>query len=467
MNHKPKKSLTLATLNPHLRDMQYAVRGPVVQLADALATEGRDIVYTNIGNPHAVGQRPLTWPRQVLALCDLPREHGVDHPEIHRIFPEDAVQRAREILDSIPCSSTGAYTHSQGVLALRKDVASFISKRDGGIPCEPETIFLTNGASSAIQMILTALLSSPECGVMVPIPQYPIYSATIRILDGRAVGYYLDEENDWELNLEELERAYDHAVASGTKVRALVLINPGNPTGQVLSQANVQAVVQFCVERNIVLLADEVYQENVYASDKSFYSCKRAAYDLRLEPELVSFHSTSKGVWGECGRRGGYMELVGIDADVQDQLYKLASSNLCSSVAGQIMTSLMCRGPHPGGVSYEAHHDEMKAIYASLREKSVQVVQGLNDIPGISCRPAAGAMYCFPQVDGIQDDTDYCVSLLQYTSICVVPASGFGQRDGRFGFRMTFLPDNMARCVQAIHDHHVLYMAKLRKTNEG
>lgn len=101
----------------------------------------------------------------------------------------------------------------------------------------------------------------------------------------------MDEENDCELRTEELERAYATAIVAGTDVRALVLINPGHPTGQVLTESNVQDVVQFCVNKGIVLLADEVFQENMY-----------------VEAELVSFHSTSKGVFGECGRRGGYME---------------------------------------------------------------------------------------------------------------------------------------------------------------
>ena len=455
------KSLTLDTINPHIRAMEYAVRGPVVQRADKLATEeGRSITYTNIGNPQAVGQTPLTWPRQVLALCDLPPAVGMDHPNVATLFPVDAVARAREILAST--QSTGAYSHSQGIRALREDVAAFIQERDG-VACDVDDLFLTNGASAAIQMVLSALSSHEKCGVMVPIPQYPIYTATIRVLNGQTVGYYLDEDKDWELNVEELERAYQEAVEAGIDVRAMVLINPGNPTGQVLSEANVQSVVRFCVEHNIVLLADEVYQENVYMSNRKFYSCKRAAYDLDMEPELVSFHSTSKGVFGECGRRGGYMELVGIDKDVKDQLYKLASSSLCSSVAGQIMTALMCRGPSPGDASYESHNREKQAIYDSLRRKSTQVVDGLNKIPGISSRPAAGAMYCFVKVDGIEDDTDYCVSLLEHTGICVVPASGFGQKEGRHGFRMTFLPDNVASCVKAIEDHHILYMARLKR----
>jgi len=262
------------------------------------------------------------------------------------------------------------------------------------------------------------------------------------------------------------------AKAKGINVVSLVVINPGNPTGQVLSRSSLQELVKFCSKHNLVLLADEVYQENVYDPQATFVSCKRAAYETGLLEdgalELVSFHSISKGVFGECGRRGGYMELVGIDPTVKDHLYKLASSCLCSTVSGQVMTSLMVRGPKPGDVSYESHEAEKTAIFESLKRRSKIVSQGLNAVPGLACQPAQGSMYCFPSVQlpdgalkaanelGVAPDTLYAVSLLEHTGICVVPASGFGQEAGRFGFRTTFLPSEqeMERVVKMIGEHH-------------
>jgi len=307
---------------------------------------------------------------------------------------------------------------------------------------------------------------------MIPIPQYPIYSATIDHYGGQKVGYYLDEKSGWGLNMKELERSLSNAKAQGIKVNSFVLINPGNPTGQVLSKNEIQDIVKFCSKHGLVLLADEVYQENVYDENASFYSCKRAAYDAGLiqddSIELISFHSTSKGLFGECGRRGGYMELVGIDPTVKDHLYKLASASLCSNVPGQIMTSLMVNGPKPGDVSYESHEAEKKAIYESLKRRAKIITEGLNDIPGFSCQEAQGAMYVFPKVtlpqgaidyalkNGVSADTLYAVSLLENKGICVVPASGFGQEEGRVGFRTTILPseDEMVRVIAAIRKHH-------------
>jgi alanine transaminase len=479
-------------MSQSLRRMDYAVRGKVVAAADRIADELQQqqlspssssqkypfdhIVYTNIGNPHSLGQAPLTWPRQVMALVDLPDHVGVDHPEIHTIFPKSAIRRAIEIKQGLgKLNGSGAYTHSKGVYSIRCDVSNFIQQRDNDVPSDPESIFLTNGASSGIQKLLRALIStdrSIRSGVMIPIPQYPIYSATVDLLEGVKVGYYLNEENGWALDLDELERAYQDAVDAGVTVNSFVLINPGNPTGQVLSKENVQDVVRFCSKHQLVLLADEVYQENVY--DGEFYSCKRAAYDCGVlnDIELVSFHSISKGVYGECGRRGGYMELTGIDDGVVDEIYKLASASLCATVSGQVMVSLMVRGPDPTDPEFESHEAEKRLIYESLKRRSRIVSDGLNQIPGFQCQPSAGAMYAFPSITmplkaiaratemGISPDSLYCLSLLQATGICVVPASGFGQKEGRYGFRTTILPDEneLQNCMKLITQHYQTFV---------
>lgn len=428
------------------------------------------IIYTNIGNPQSLGQKPLTWPRQVTALVDLPDECGVDHPDVTKLFPADVIRRAKEIKKALGVSGTGAYSHSKGAKCFREDVCDFLEKRDG-IPADSEDIFLSNGASSAIEKVLTALIADENCGVMIPIPQYPIYSAAITLFGGKIVGYYLDEKKGWDLNMKELERSLKEAKKNGIHVNSFVLINPGNPTGQVLSRESVQEIVKFCAKNNLVLLADEVYQENVYEEGAEFVSCKKAAHDLGLLDddgiELVSFHSTSKGVFGECGRRGGYMELVGIDPEVKDQLYKLSSASLCSTLSGQLMTALMCRGPEPGDESYESHEREKKEIFESLKRRAGIVSKGLNAIPGMSCEIAQGAMYCFPSIkppakaiktaesQGMTADTLYALDLLEHTGICVVPGSGFGQADGRIGFRTTFLPseEDMENAMKLFADH--------------
>lgn len=237
-----------------------------------------------------------------------------------------------------------------------------------------------------------------------------------------------------------------------------------------------ETIALFCAENGICLLSDEVYQRNVYAPGKEFISAKKVAVETPgcEHLELVSFHSTSKGLIGECGRRGGYFELHGIDAFVSAQLYKLASSGLCSGVAGQIMTSLMVNGPKEGGESYEKFMVEEKEIFDGLSRRAEKLVKGLNSIEGIECQPAEGAMYAFPKLslpskafevaeaNGQTPDTLYALSLLEETGICVVPASGFGQKKGRVGFRTTFLPpdDQLDRAIEMFKSHHEHFVSK-------
>lgn len=209
------------TMSQSLRRMQYAVRGEVVMRAGQLEAEGKTILYTNIGNPHQVGQQPITYYRQVLALCDLPVANGVDHPNVYEMFPRDVVNRAKELREIIGPSGTGAYTHSQGILGFRKLVAEFIQARDG-YASYPGNIFLTNGASSAIAMVLQGLLAQNNDAVMIPIPQYPIYSALISKLSGRQIGYELDEDNNWVVSREELDSKLEMAKKQGLEVKALV-----------------------------------------------------------------------------------------------------------------------------------------------------------------------------------------------------------------------------------------------------
>src|SRR5512137_1005653 len=158
-----------------VREAQYAVRGPIVARAQELERQGRAIIYCNIGNPQSLGQRPLTWVRQVLALSAYPEllETAADR------FPADAVEAARTVLRESQ-HGIGAYTESKGLRFVREAVARFIEARDG-IPSDPEHVFLTDGASKAAQSVLRLLIAGPRDGILIPIPQYPLYSATITL----------------------------------------------------------------------------------------------------------------------------------------------------------------------------------------------------------------------------------------------------------------------------------------------
>eukprot|EP01133_Synstelium_polycarpum_P018946 gene18946-22673_t len=482
------KSLTIDNICPTVKTAQYAVRGElVIRAENHLHTlerqrkEGEkllpfeDIVYCNIGNPQQLKQQPLTFFRQVVALCECPELLSNEYCD--RIFPADVIARAKSLLASIN-NTTGAYSGSQGVSHVLKNVASFIEQRDG-FAADPNDIFLTDGASVAVQRVLRLLIRDRSDGILIPTPQYPLYSATIELYGGSQVGYLLNEELGWKLEVAELERAYQTSAANGVIPRALVIINPGNPTGQTLDRDNMEEIVQFCFNRNIVLLADEVYQENVYVASKPFISFKKVVKEMGARAEgieLFSFHSVSKGFVGECGKRGGYMELYGITSEVKAEIYKLASIGLCPNVIGQLVVDLMVRPPVAGDASFAQYAKERDTIYESLKRRALLLTSSLNQLEGVTCNPPEGAMYAFPQIrlppraveeakaQGKAADAFYCIALLDATGICVVPGSGFGQKDGTYHFRTTFLPSEQAIegvCTK-MADFHKSFMAKYK-----
>lgn len=448
----PLKPLDYESLNDNVKKVAYAVRGELYLRASELQKEGKKIIFTNVGNPHALGQRPLTFPRQVVSLCQAP--FLLDDPNVELIFPADAIARAKYYL-SLTSGGLGAYSDSRGLPGIRKEVAEFIERRDG-YPSDPELIFLTDGASKGVMQMLNATIRNDRDGILVPVPQYPLYSATISLYGGSLVPYYLDEERNWGLDLNNLRQSVAAARAKGITVRAMVIINPGNPTGQCLSEANLKDILLFCYKENIVLFADEVYQQNVYQDERPFVSARKILLDMgppiSKEVQLVSFHTVSKGYWGECGQRGGYFEMTNLSPQTVDEIYKIASISLSPNVPGQIFLGLMVNPPKPGDISYLKFSAESKAILDSMRRRARVMTDGFNSCKNVVCNFTEGAMYSFPQIRlppkaieaakkaGKVPDVFYCLKLLESTGISTVPGSGFGQKDGVFHLRTTILP---------------------------
>ncbi|CAA0330951.1 unnamed protein product [Arabidopsis thaliana] len=477
--------ITLDSINPKVLKCEYAVRGEIVNIAQKLQEDLKtnkdaypfdEIIYCNIGNPQSLGQLPIKFFREVLALCD--HASLLDESETHGLFSTDSIDRAWRILDHIPGRATGAYSHSQGIKGLRDVIAAGIEARDG-FPADPNDIFLTDGASPAVHMMMQLLLSSEKDGILCPIPQYPLYSASIALHGGSLVPYYLDEATGWGLEISDLKKQLEEARSKGISVRALVVINPGNPTGQVLAEENQRDIVNFCKQEGLVLLADEVYQENVYVPDKKFHSFKKVARSLgygEKDISLVSFQSVSKGYYGECGKRGGYMEVTGFTSDVREQIYKMASVNLCSNISGQILASLVMSPPKPGDDSYDSYMAERDGILSSMAKRAKTLEDALNSLEGVTCNRAEGAMYLFPRINLPQKaieaaeaektapDAFYCKRLLNATGVVVVPGSGFGQVPGTWHFRCTILPqeDKIPAIVNRLTEFHKSFMDEFR-----
>lgn len=449
--------LNLENINQNIKNLEYAVRGPLVIRAVELAKEiangaekpFKSVIRANIGDCHAMNQKPLTFYRQVLACATQPELLETDNN-----IPTDVKERVRSLLSACGGNSVGSYSDACGIELIRRQCANYIQMRDG-IESRWQDIFLTTGASEVVKTILSFVNMSRKpskpVGVMIPIPQYPLYSATICELGMHQVSYYLDEDHDWRLETAELERAYQ-AASEECDIRVLVVINPANPTGAVLTRENICQVIDFAAKHNLMIIADEVYQHNIWDDEAKFYSFKKCMADMNQKFELVSMMSASKGYMGECGLRGGYGEMVNFKPEVQAVFYKLLSARLCSSVLGQITISCVVNPPKPGEPSYPLFMEEKQKVLTDLKAKAKLVADTFNSIEGISCNKVAGAMYAFPKIDipskaiqaatevGQKADFYYLMALLEEAGICVVPGSGFGQKPGTFHFRTTILP---------------------------
>lgn len=471
--------LTPNNINPAWKDVQYAVRGPIAIKAEEYRERLRKgdqslpfdrVVNSNIGNPQQKGldQKPITFTRQVAALLEYPElmETGKD------IFPADAIARARELYDEI--GSIGAYSHSQGVPLIRQNVARFIQERDGH-PADSSQIFLTAGASAGVSLLISMLISSPKSGILIPIPQYPLYTATLAQHKGTPVPYYLDESKGWSTSPESVSAAVTKSIQDGIEPKALVVINPGNPTGSILDVNTMKALLRICEEHSLMLLADEVYQANTHdAAAHPFTSFKKVLRDINSSVPLVSFHSISKGVSGECGRRGGYFELANVPSEINALIYKMVSVGLCPPLGGQVGVDSLVRPPKQGSESYKLWKEETDSIHAVLAKRSLTMSDRLNGLPGMSCAPAVGALYLFPRLHltnnaieaakkaGQTPDNFYADALLDETGICAVSGSGFGQREGESHFRLTCLCDGVEEYVGKLEKFHRGFMEKYK-----
>ena len=230
----------LNSLSKNVISAEYAVRGQIpirgeeimkkIQHGEHSHYQFAETTALNIGNPQKVGQGTITFNREVLS--------GMMHPPLADmgVLSQDAVNRIK-LLSSSCKSPPGAYTgNSKGWAYVRRQVADFINRRDGVTDSHEDKIYLTNGASEAVRLTFLTLLRNSNDGILIPIPQYPLYSALLTLMNGELLPYYLDESRNWGLDVEGLERVVERATENGFCPRAIVVINPGNPTGQVMGR---------------------------------------------------------------------------------------------------------------------------------------------------------------------------------------------------------------------------------------
>lgn len=479
--------LLRSTINQNVVRAQYAVRGLLAIRAGEIkqtlsenpnAFPFEEVIELNIGNPQIFSPKTVSLTRNYLAelilACKTSRFAKLETGEI----PHDLNSELSSIDSLIREFDIQNKTPSSGLEFVRKQVARFIEKRDL-LPSDPANIVLTNGASAGIAMILRLLLQHPKSGIMLPVPQYPLYSAITELNNATIVPYSLDEEDGWNIDFQAARKEFDSAREKGIEVRAIALINPGNPTGAIFAREKMAEVLKFAYERNLVVLADEVYQENVYGSTP-WVSFKKVlsemSPDIRNTLPLVSFHSISKGVFGDCGLRSGYYELVNIEPEAVEFIHNMEKGSK-PNIAGQIilmvksalLTSDFEHIPGFKDIMVDARK-EHEEIFQSYKNRAALLESCIRETKGMSTAPIDGALYAFPKLElpqrfiehaktlGTLPDTQYCLDLLESKGICTVPGNGFGQKEGTYHFRTTLLcaPDEKFQksCALIKEFHH-------------
>ncbi|XP_035208107.1 alanine aminotransferase 2-like isoform X3 [Stegodyphus dumicola] len=378
-----------------------------------------------------MGQKPVTFIRQVMAVCAYP-------PLLNDSFiPSDVKARANSILDECGGRSAGAYTYSEGIDLIREHIAQYLQRRDG-VQASAENVILTAGASEALRSILNVLNSPNDgnrIGVMVPVPRDPSFTSLLNEFGMVEIDYFLEEDQEWSISLNELSSALE-AASRYCIPRAILVINPGNPTGSVLNSNTMEEIIQFAVRQKLVLLADEV-------SNK-------------------------------CGLRCGCCELMNIREDVISVYKKSICVKMCPSVMGQIALDCMIFPPEPHEPSYPGFIQECRDIMQSLYEKATIAINALNEIDGIQCNNYTGSTFVFPKIyipekavieakaKGQTPDTFYAMQLLEETGICSVPGALYGQIPGTYHLRLTILPEKekIQKMAEMIRRFHTCFIQK-------
>ena len=396
-----------------LENVLYDVRGPVVDEAARMEEQGLKILKLNIGNPAPFG---FTAPEEVI----------------------------QDMRDNIVNSQ--GYSDSRGIFAARKAIMQYAQLKN--IPgVTMKDIYTGNGASELIQLSLHALLNDGD-EVLVPSPDYPLWTACTNLAGGKAVHYICDEQSDWYPDLQDMESKIT------TKTKALVIINPNNPTGALYPKELLEKIADIARRHELIIFSDEMY-DRLVMDGLQHISIASLAPDLFC----VTFSGLSKSHMA-CGFRVGWMILSGNKEAARDYMAginMLSNMRLCSNVPGQSIVQTALGGYQsvneyivPGGRIYDQRECICKA---------------LNDIPGISVVKPKAAFYVFPKIDvkkfNIYDDQQFALDFLREKRVLIVPGSGFNWKKPDH-FRVVYLPreDILEEACNGLRDFLSTYRQK-------
>lgn len=375
-----------------LDNVLYDVRGPVVDEAARMEEQGEKILKLNIGNPFPFGFTAS----------------------------DNIVNEMSSML-----SVSEGYSDSRGILSAREAIMEYcISKNIPNV--EIKDIFTGNGASELIQLSMHALLNNGD-EVLIPSPDYPLWTACANLAGGKAVHYVCDEENNWYPDLKDIESKIT------SKTKAIVVINPNNPTGSLYPKEILEGIVKIARKHELIIFADEIY-------DRLVMDGKQHVSIASLAPDLfcVTFNGLSKSHM-ICGFRVGWMVLSGNKEMARDYiagLNMLSNMRLCSNVPGQSIIKAALQG-------YQSSK-ELLLPEGRIYKQREFVVDALNSIDGVSAVKPDAAFYIFPKLDkerfGIVDDQQFALDFLKEKKVLIVPGSGFNH-SGNDHFRIVYLPE--------------------------
>ena len=401
------------TKSAKLANVLYDIRGPIMDAARQMEDEGQKIIKLNLGN---------------LAVF------GFDAPE----------EIQQDMIRNLPNSA--GYSDSKGIFAARKAVMHETQKQ-GIKGVTLDDIYLGNGASELITMATNALLDNGD-ELLLPMPDYPLWTAATSLSGGTPVHYLCDEANGWMPNLADIRAKIT------PRTKAMVVINPNNPTGVLYSNELLQGIVAIAREHGLVILADEVYDKVLYDDAKH-----TAIASLSSDVLTLTFNSLSKS-YRSCGYRAGWMVVSGdkrAASDYIEGLTMLSNMKLCSNVPGQwaIQTAL-------GG--YQSIND-LTCEGGRLRRQRDLAYELITAIPGVSCVKPVAALYMFPKLDPavypIKDDRQFFLELLRETRVMLVQGTGFNWPDPDH-FRIVFLPheDDLREAIGRIAKFLAAYRSR-------
>ncbi len=375
-----------------LNNLSYAIRGPVFEKAQQLEALGQKIINLNIGNPAPFG-------------FDVPDE-----------IVHDMILNLR---------NAQGYSHHLGIFSARKAIQHY-TQQIGIKDVKIEDIFIGNGVSELIVMCMQALLNDGD-EVLIPAPDYPLWTTAVALSGGKPVHYMCDEASDWNPDVEDMEKKIS------SKTKAIVIINPNNPTGAVYEKDILQKIVKLAEKHNLILFSDEIYDKILYDGHTHV-----PAATLSDDVFFMTFGGLSKN-YRAAGFRGGWVIPSGAKSKAKsflEGLTLLASMRLCANVPTQyaIQTAL-------GG--YQSIND-LVAEGGRLKKQRDLIHYKLTDIPGVTCVKPKGALYVFPKIDmkkfDIGGDEQFALDLLAEQKVFIVAGTGFNYPDNQH-FRAVFLPE--------------------------